>query len=82
MGVRIYSFNLNISSKMSCGVLECVVMLQNYMRLVIKDFCNKRGALFVPHPVVLGIFQPTLPKFFSNYCSEIREVMATSDQVI
>ena len=32
MGVIIYSFILNISPKMSCGVLECdVVMLQNYI---------------------------------------------------
>ena len=32
MGVIIYSFNLNISPKMSHGVLECdIVMLQNYM---------------------------------------------------
>ena len=32
MGVIIYSFNLNISPKMSYSVLEYdVVMLQNYM---------------------------------------------------
>ena len=32
MDVIIYSFNLNISSKMSYGVLEGdIVMLQNYM---------------------------------------------------
>ena len=38
MGVIIYGFSLNISPKMSCGVLECdIVMLQNYMlMLVIK----------------------------------------------
>ena len=31
MGVVIYSFNLNISPKMSYGVLGCdIVMLQNY----------------------------------------------------
>ena len=31
MGVIIYSFNLNISPKMSFGVLECdIVMFQNY----------------------------------------------------
>ena len=30
MGVTIYSFHLNISPKMSCGVLECdSVMLQS-----------------------------------------------------
>ena len=32
MGVKIYSFNLNISPKISYGMLECdIVMLQNYM---------------------------------------------------
>ena len=32
MGVIIYSVNLNISPKMSYGVLECdVVILQNYV---------------------------------------------------
>ena len=36
MGVIIYSFNLNISLKMSYNVLECnVVMLQNYMRMIL-----------------------------------------------
>ena len=36
MGVVIYSFNLNISPKMSCGVLECdIVLLQNYMLMVL-----------------------------------------------
>ena len=35
MGVIIYSFNLNISPKMSCGMLECdIVMLQNYMLMM------------------------------------------------
>ena len=43
MGVQIYSFNLNISSKMSYGVLNCdIVMLQNY-KLCNKRFCNKKG---------------------------------------
>ena len=32
MGVIIYGFNLNISPKISYGVLECdIVMLQNYI---------------------------------------------------
>ena len=32
MGIIIYSFNENISSEMSYGVLECdIVMLQNYV---------------------------------------------------
>ena len=35
MGVIIYSFNLNISPKMSQGVLECdSVVLQNYMVMI------------------------------------------------
>ena len=35
MGVLIYTFNLKISLPMSCGVLECViVMLQNYMLMI------------------------------------------------
>ena len=64
MGVRIYSFNLNISSKMSCGVLECVVMLQNYMRLVIKDFCNKRGH-YLCHTLYYWVyFNLLFPNFF------------------
>ena len=36
MGVIIYSFNLNISSKMSYSVLGCdIVMLQNYMFMIL-----------------------------------------------
>ena len=36
MEVIIYSFNLNISPKISYGMLECdVVMLQNYMLMVL-----------------------------------------------
>ena len=36
MGVIIYSFNLNISPKMSSGVLQCdIVMLQNYMLMIL-----------------------------------------------
>ena len=36
MGVIIYSFNLNILLKMSCGVLECdIVILQNYMLMTL-----------------------------------------------
>ena len=35
MDVIICSFNLNISSKMSYGVLKCdIVMLQNYMLMI------------------------------------------------
>ena len=36
MGVIIYSFNLNMSSKMSYNVLECdIIVLQNYMLMVL-----------------------------------------------
>ena len=40
MSVIIYNFNVNISPKMSCGVLEYdTVMLQNHIPMaVIKDF--------------------------------------------
>ena len=34
MGVIIYSFNLNISCKMSYGVLD-IVILQNYMLVIL-----------------------------------------------
>ena len=53
MGVIICSFNLNISPKISCGMLECdIVMLQNYMLMIYnKRFCNKKGVLLVPDPV-------------------------------
>ena len=53
MGVITYSFNLNISPKMSDGVLECdIVILQNLFN---KRFCNKKGVLFVPNPVCLTL---------------------------
>ena len=45
MGVIIYSFNLNISLKVSCGVLECdsyVTELHAY-DFVIRDFVIKKG---------------------------------------
>ena len=36
MGVIIYSFNLNISPKMSYGVLECgIAMLETYMLVIL-----------------------------------------------
>ena len=36
MGLIIYSFNLKISLKMSCGVLECdIVMSQNNMLMTL-----------------------------------------------
>ena len=44
MGVMIYGFSLNISPKMSYGVLECdVVVLQNYMLRVLQ----KRGGHYL-----------------------------------
>ena len=53
MGIIIYSFNLNISLKMSYIVFECdVVMSQNYMVMIYnKTFYNRKGTLFVPDPV-------------------------------
>ena len=36
MGVVVYSFNLNVSPKMSHGVLECdVVVSQNYTLMIL-----------------------------------------------
>ena len=35
MGVITYSFNWDISPKMSYGVLECIFMLQNYMLMLL-----------------------------------------------
>ena len=45
--------NMNISPKISHGVLECdivVIKLHGY-DFVIKDFVIKRGVLFVPDPI-------------------------------
>ena len=43
MGIIIYSFNLNIPPKVSCGVLECdIVMLQNSMLTSLE---YKRGVI-------------------------------------
>ena len=57
MGVIIYSFNLNISPKMSYGVLERdSVMLQNScLGFCNKRFCNKNGASFGLDPVYVNI---------------------------
>ena len=35
MGVRIYSFNLNISPKMSYDTLECDIMLKDCMLMIL-----------------------------------------------
>ena len=47
MGVIISSFNLNISPKISYGVLECdIIMWQNYMLWFCnKEFVIKRGVI-------------------------------------
>ena len=44
MGVIIYSFNLNISPKMSYNVFECDTELHAY-DFVIKDFITNRGII-------------------------------------
>ena len=43
MGVTIYSFNLNISAKMSYGVLECDVVISHAYDFVTKDLVIKKG---------------------------------------
>ena len=44
MGVIIYSFNLNISPKMSYGVHECDIVTELHAYdFVIKDFIIKNG---------------------------------------
>ena len=35
MGVIMYNFNLNISPKMSYGVLKCGIIVQNYMLMIL-----------------------------------------------
>ena len=47
MGVIMYSFNFNISPKMSHGVLECdiVVTELHAYDCVINDFVIKRGVI-------------------------------------
>ena len=48
MGVIIYSFNLNISPKMSYAVLECDIVVTESP---VYDFVIKKGVLFVVDPV-------------------------------
>ena len=46
MGVIIYSFNLNISPKMSYGVLECDIVVREvhaYDFVSTQDFVIKKG---------------------------------------
>ena len=35
MDVIMYNFNLNISPKMSYGVLKCGIIVQNYMLMIL-----------------------------------------------
>ena len=53
MGVIIYSFNLNIPSKMPYSVLECDIVVTEFhaFDFVIKYFVIKKGVLLVPDPV-------------------------------
>ena len=46
MGVITYSFNLDISPKMSYGVLEWYVTQWQANNFVIKDLVTKRGVIF------------------------------------
>ena len=55
MGVIIYSFNLNISPKMSYGVLECdIVVTELHAYDFVIRVCNEKGALFVQEPVYIS----------------------------
>ena len=53
MGIITYSVNLNISSKISYGVLECdIVMLQNYMLVFCYNrFWNKKTGIICARPL-------------------------------
>ena len=53
MGVIIYSFNLNISPKVSNVYLSVILLCYRISCLWFcnKRFCNKKGALFVLNPV-------------------------------
>ena len=55
MGIIIYSFNTNISLKMSYGVLECdiVVTELHAYDFVIKDFVIKRGIICIRPCIIL-----------------------------
>ena len=52
MGVIIYSFIVNISPKMSYGVLECDIIVTQLPAydFVIKDFCNKKEGVICARP--------------------------------
>ena len=79
MGVIIYSFNLNISPKMSYGMLECdIVMLQNHMLITWvcnKSFYNKIGVLFMlyPHINLSGIIYILLKNIYlgPGWCGSV-----------
>ena len=53
MSVIIYSFNWNISPKMSQGMLECDIVIYRitYLWFSNERFCNKKRVLFVLDPV-------------------------------
>ena len=73
MGVIMYSFNVNISPKMSYGVLECDIMLQNN--------CNKKGVLFVPD-LVLSILSKKVKAWnvFGRESSELPKKISYQKQ--
>ena len=52
MDVITYQFNLNISPKYNMVCLSVILLC---FRITCLQFCNKKGALFVPDPVFLII---------------------------
>ena len=78
MGVIMYSFNVNISPKMSYGVLECDIMLQNNCN---KRLCNKKGVLFVPD-LVLSILSKKVKAWnvFGRESSELPKKISYQKQ--
>ena len=60
--------NLNISPKMSYGVLECdnVVTEWHAYDFVIKDFYVIKGALFVPNPIYIYLLKYVYHTIYTN----------------
>ena len=52
MGVIIYSFNLNVSPKMSYVMLECDTVILHAYDFVIKDFVIKKGGVICAGPCI------------------------------
>ena len=53
MGIIICNFNLDSSSKMSYGILECdIVMLHTYDFVIV---CNKKGIICARPCILIGI---------------------------